>query len=88
MGNETKQIATENINRLSSLKNEKRLKETAGILSSLFAQIDDEMEFIEAIEYLVPDTNFASLLWHALNDQQAALRMLYRHGHSLHTNEE
>ncbi len=75
------------MDRLEALKQESEIKKQAARLTSLFAQIGTESEFIEAIGDTVPDTKFASLLWHTLAEHEDGLRILYRHGHS-HDNEQ
>ncbi len=70
------------MNRLNALEQDSEIKKQAGRLSSLFAQIETESEFIMAISDHVPDSYFASLLWHTLSEHEDGLKILYRHGHS------
>lgn len=65
---------------LHTQKHDTDIKKQAGRLSSLFAQIGSESEFVEAVRDTV-SPSFASLLWFTLNEHEEGLKILYRHGH-------
>lgn len=67
----------ENDSREVSLEKEANTIELAKKISSLFPQIPNELEFIQALKDDIPDSEVASLIWHTMTDHDDALVILY-----------
>ena len=55
------------MNRLASLKKEKKINVIAESAYMAFLQLETEEEFIEAMSGEIKNSNVASILWHTLN---------------------
>lgn len=67
----------DNDKREIALEKEINTIKLAQTISSLFAQIPTEIEFIKVLKNEIPDSEVASLLWHTLKEQDESLSILY-----------